>query len=161
MKQIGLMQAISKTRKADKMPLEKRLELQQKRLTEHIAYVKENSPFFSELYSGISPETPLNAFPVTNKLMLMDNYDRWHTDPDISLEKVREFMKNTDNVGRKLDGKYLVFTTSGSTGNPCIVLYDDNAMNVSSAIGITRSFSSGEIMKRFLKAGGKICGSFR
>ena len=48
MKQIGLMQAISETRKADKMPLDKRLELQRKRLTEHIAYVKENSPFPSE-----------------------------------------------------------------------------------------------------------------
>lgn len=160
MKQLGLIQAIGETHKADKMPLEKRLLLQRKRLTEHIEYVKENSPFFSELYSGISPESPLDAFPVTNKLMLMEHFDRWHTDPDVSLEKVREFMTDTDNVGRKLDGKYLVFSTSGSTGNPCIVLYDDNAMNVSSAIGITRSFSSGEVMKRFIKAGGKSAAVF-
>lgn len=33
-------------------------------------------------------------------------------------------------------------------------------MNVSSAIGITRSFLSGEIMKRFLKAGGKSAAVF-
>lgn len=160
MKQIGLMKALGETHKADKMSRDERLLLRQKRLAEHIGYVKENSPFFSELYSGISPESPLDAFPVTNKLMLMENYDRWHTDRSVTLEKVREFMTDTDNVGRKLDGKYLVFSTSGSTGNPCIVLYDDSAMNVSSAIGVIRSFSDGDVMKRFIKAGGKSAAVF-
>lgn len=160
MKQIGLMKAIGETHKADKMSRDERLLLQRKRLTEHIAYVKENSPFFAELYSGISPESPLDAFPVTDKLMLMEHFDRWHTDRTVTLEKVREFMTDIDNAGRKMDGKYLVFTTSGSTGNPCIVLYDDNAMNVTTAIGITRSFSSSDVMKRFIKAGGKSAAVF-
>ena len=54
---------------------------------------------------------------------------------------VAEFMSDFDNVGRKLAGKYLVYTTSGSTGNLCIALYDDSANNVSAATGMLRSFA--------------------
>ena len=64
-------------------------------------------------------------------------------------------MDNKDNIGRKMDDKYLVNTTSGSTGNPAVVLYDETTMNVVSAIAVLRSFARAEDMKKFLKKGKK------
>ena len=83
------------------------------------------------------------------------HFDEWFTDRSITREAVEFFMSDLSNVGKKLNGKYLVYTTSGSTGTPCIILYDDTAINVSSAIGVLRSFARKEDMKSFMQAGGK------
>ena len=88
------------------------------------------------------------------------HFDEWFTDRSITREAVEFFMSDLSNVGKKLNGKYLVYTTSGSTGTPCIILYDDTAINVSSAIGVLRSFARKEDMKSFMQAGGKTLALF-
>lgn len=160
MKQIGLLKAMELTKKADNMTDDERYGLQQRRLRELVAYVKENSPYFSKLYEGTDETTPLSALPVTNKKEMMEHFDEWLTDRSITREQVEYFMSDLSNVGKKLNGKYLVYTTSGSTGNPCIVLYDDTTINVSSAIGVLRSFARKEDMKKFMKSGGKTIALF-
>lgn len=155
MKQIGLLKAMILTYQADKMTKEKRQALQQKRLKELVHYVKENSPYFSKLYKGLDENTSLSQLPPTNKIEMMTHFDEWMTDRSITREKVDHFMSDLSNIGKKLDGKYLVYTTSGSTGNPCIVLYDDTTVNVSSAIGVLRSFARKQDMQKFMKQGGK------
>ena len=155
MKQFGLLKAIALTKKADKMTNDERQNLQQLRLRELIKYAKDNSPYFSKLYEDYDENTPLCDLPVTNKVMMMSNFDEWMTDRVITRKRIDEFMSDLDNVGKKFAGRYLVYTTSGSTGNPCIVLYDDTAINVSSAIGVLRSFAKPEYMKKFIKCGGK------
>lgn len=130
MKTIGLLRAIALIHKADKMTDKERYALQQQRLKELVAYTKEHSPYFSRLYQGINENTPLSSLPVTNKVDMIKHFDEWMTDRTITKEKVDSFMLDISNVGKKLDGKYLVYATSGSTGNPCIMLYDDTAINV-------------------------------
>ena len=85
----------------------------------------------------------------------MEHFDSWMTDRSITRKKVDNFMADISNVGKKMDGKYLVYTTSGSTGNPCIVLYDETTINVSSAISVLRSFARKQDMKAFMKQGKK------
>ncbi len=160
MKKIGLLKALALTRKADKMSSEERAELQQNRLSELIAYVKKNSPYFSELYKNLDEKMPLESFPITTKSDMMNNFDKWMTDTSITREKVENFMSDISNVGTKLDGKYLVYTTSGSTGEPCIMLYDDTTINVSSAIGALRSFARKEDLSAFMKSGKKTMALF-
>ena len=80
MKKLGLIKAMVWTKKADKMTDKERLELQQIRLRELLAYVKENSPYFSKLYKEIDVNAPLCAFPTTNKLELMAHFDEWMTE---------------------------------------------------------------------------------
>lgn len=160
MKQIGLFKAMALTKKADKMTEKERQDLQQKRLQELIAYVKANSPYFAKLYQDLDETMPLSSFPATNKVEMMSHFDEWMTDRSITREKVDGFMSDTSNVGTKLDGKYLVYSTSGSTGNPCIVLYDDTTINVSSAIGVLRSYARKEDMSAFLKSGKKTMALF-
>lgn len=160
MKQLGLLRAMWLTKKADKMTLEQREVLQRKRFQELISYVKENSPYFKEQYRNITLDTPLEEFPVTNKLEMNRHFDEWLTDRNITKQKVETFMEDLENVGRKLEGRYLVYTTSGSTGNPCVVLYDNTTVNVSSAIGVVRSFARRQDMKAFIKSGKKTMALF-
>lgn len=160
MKKIGLFKALLLTKKADKMKNKKRLLLQQKRLQKLVKYVRANSPYFSNLYSGLNDEISLSELPPTNKHQLIQHFNDWFTDRAITKEKVDLFMSDLSNVGKKLDGKYLVYTTSGSTGDPCIVLYDDTAINVSSAIGVLRSFARKSDMQAFMKHGGKTLALF-
>ena len=95
------------------MSATERTALQQKRLRELVSYVKENSPYFAELYKNVDENTPLSEIPVTNKQEMMSNFDKWLTDSSITKAKVEDFMSDVSNVGTKLDGKYLVYTTSG------------------------------------------------
>lgn len=43
---------------------------------------------------------------------------------------MNDFMHDKDNIGRKWQGKYMVVTTSGSTGNPLVMLCDKTVNNV-------------------------------
>ena len=160
MKKISLLKALALTKRADRMGNSERVALQQKRLKELISYVKGNSPYFAELYEHIDENAPLSALPVTNKKEMMTHFDQWITDRSITKAKVEHFMSDISNVGTKLDGKYLVYTTSGSTGNPCVVLYDESTINVSSAIGVIRSFARKEDMTAFIKSGKKTIALF-
>lgn len=160
MKQIGLIKALSLTKAADKMTDKERNALQRQRLKDLVSYVKSRSPYLASLYQGIDENAPLSYLPVTNKAEMMAHFDDWLTDRSITKDKVKQFMSDLSNVGKKLDGKYLVYTTSGSTGNPCIMLYDDTAINVSSAIGVLRSFARKQDIKSFMKSGGKTIALF-
>ena len=160
MKQIGLLRALALTRKANKMSNQERIALQQRRLKELIAYARKNSSYFSKLYKSIDKDCPLSEYPTTNKADMAKHFDEWFTDRSITRDIVDSFMSDLSNVGKKLNGKYLVYTTSGSTGTPCIVLYDDTTINVSSAIGVLRSFARKEDMRLFMQSGGKALALF-
>ena len=160
MKNIGILQAIRLTARADRMTPEERRSLQQQRLRKLLAYVRENSPYLKEKYQDIPADAPLTAYPPSCKQEMMENFDRWMTDPAVTKAGVDAFMADLDNVGRKYLKKYLVYTTSGSTGNPCIALYDDSANNVNAAVGIRRSFARKEDFRKFLRSGGKTMGLF-
>lgn len=160
MKQIGLLKALVLTRRADKMGDQERFALQQRRLRDLIAYVRKNSPYFSKLYQDIDDNCLLSEYPTTNKADMIKHFGEWFTDRSITKEVVDDFMSDLSNVGKKLNGKYLVYTTSGSTGTPCVVLYDDTTINVSSAIGILRGFARKGDMRSFIQSGGKTLALF-
>ncbi len=152
---MNLLKAMYLTHKAEKMSAQERIELQQQRLNDLVAYAKANSPYYKELYKEIGETFSLTDLPATNKVALMENFDNWMTDRNVTKKKVDHFMSDLSNVGKKMDGKYLVYTTSGSTGNPCVVLYDEATINVASAIGVLRSFARRQDMKEFMRQGKK------
>ena len=131
MKQISLLKAMYLTHKAGKMSTPERMRLQQHRLQDLVFYAKENSPYYAELYKDVGEAFSLTDLPTTNKVALMEHFDSWMTDRSITRKKVDNFMADISNVGKKMDGKYLIYTTSGSTGNPCIVLYDETTIIIS------------------------------
>lgn len=76
------------------------------------------------------------------------------------MKKIEAFTNNIENVGHMIDGKYLIFKTSGSTGNPATILYDKQNIDVASAVAAFRTFARKEDFKAFMKNGKRTAGVF-
>ena len=157
---MSLASAMLKTYGKDRVRRERLERLQQRRLRELVRYAKENSPFYRELYRGVGEDFELSDLPPVTKPELMARFDDVVTDRAVTMARVEAFTKDLDNVGRMLDGKYLVFKTSGSTGHPAVVLYDQGAVDVASAVAAFRTFARQEDLKKFMAHGKKTAGVF-
>ena len=157
---MSLLGAMLKTYGKDRAPRETLERLQQKRLRALVRYAREHSPFYGELYKGLGDGWTLSDLPPVTKPELMARFDEVLTDRSVSMARVQAFIQDLDNVGRMLDGKYLVFKTSGSTGHPAVVLYDRGAVDVASAVAAFRTFARREDFKRFMAHGKRTAGVF-
>ena len=148
------------THKARQWSREKIAEVQKKRLRSLVKYARERSPFYQKLYADIGENFSLTDLPPVSKPELMAHFDEVLTDRNITMARIESFTQKLDNIGRMIDGKYLIFKTSGSTGNPAVVLYDNNNIDVSSAVAAFRTFARKEDFRKFMKHGKKTAGVF-
>lgn len=148
------------THSADSWSREKTEKTQRDRLKKLVSYARENSPYYKRLFADVPDDFCLSGLPPTNKPEMMANLDSVMTDRNINMERIEEFTSDTGRVGHMIDGKYLIFKTSGSTGNPAVVLYDRHCIDVSSAIAAFRTFARNEDFKAFMKHGKKTAGVF-
>ena len=155
MKRIGMFRGMKLCADYKKMDAAQREALRAGRLHEMVAWARANSPYYAKLYERLPEQITLHDLPPVTKRELMAHWDEWLTTREVTLADVRAFMKNPDNIGRKLKGKYLVFTTSGSTGNPLIALCDTTANNVMGAINATRAYARAEDLRAFIRRGAK------
>ncbi|MBD8505039.1 phenylacetate--CoA ligase family protein [Hoyosella sp. G463] len=93
------------------------LALQRARLADAVCHARAHSPLFAELYRDL-PDTVTDPglLPITTKPGLMADFDRWTTDRAITRERVEDFLAHPELAGTRFLGKYLVTTTSGTTG---------------------------------------------
>ncbi len=160
MRRTGILKAMKLCRNYEKMNPEQRQIVQTRRLQELVRHARENSPYYRELYRDISDTFSLKDLPPTDKKTLMENWDDWVCDSDLTLDKAEKFMEDKKNIGAKLNGEYLIFTTSGSTGNPLVAVCDKTANNIMGGISAVRSFARKEDLLAFIKRGGKSIGVF-
>jgi phenylacetate-coenzyme A ligase PaaK-like adenylate-forming protein len=125
---LWLLRDISRARKQGRAAIMQR---QRTRLAEMVAFARTHSPYYRELYQGLPEkiEDP-QLLPVTSKKALMANFNDWCTDRDVTIEQVHAFISNPDLIGEHYLGKYLVATTSGTTGTRGIFLLDTHAIAV-------------------------------
>ena len=157
---MNLIRAMIKTHRGGGLSREQLLKSQQKRLQALVRYARKHSPFYESLYRDIGAEFRFAELPAVSKPELMADFDRVVTDRRVTRKRVDAFTEDLEHVGRMLDGKYLVFKTSGSTGNPALVLYDKTCIAVSSAIAAFRTFARQEDYRAFLRHGKKTAGVF-
>lgn len=160
MKKTGILKAMKLCMDYEKMSLEQRTAVREQRLRDIVNHARRNSPYYQNLYRDIPEDFSLADLPPTDKKSLMEHWNDWVCDRELSLEEVERFMEDTDNIGRKLKKKYLIFTTSGSTGNPLVAVYDQTANNIMGGIAACRSYARKEDLKAFMKRGGKSIGVF-
>lgn len=160
MKKISLLKALLLCRQYEKMTEREREALRLRRLREITEHARKNSPFYRRLYRDVPASFRLTDLPPTDKRTLMANWNDWVCDRDLTLEQVERFMEDKRNIGAKLKGKYLVYTTSGSTGVPLVAVCSRNADNVMGGISAARSFARREDLQAFIKRGGKSIGVF-
>ncbi|WP_254546372.1 phenylacetate--CoA ligase family protein [Halomarina pelagica] len=109
-------------------------------LREHLAFVRRQSRFYRDRYADV-PEgtTDLTAYPPVTKPELMDRFDDVVTDTALTVEDLDDFVADHDRIGEPYLGRYPVWTTSGTTGNPGIFVQDRRALAVLSAVGGLRA----------------------
>ena len=157
---MGLFDKMIKTLVGDRRSREKITAVQRKRLTALVNMARERSPFYQKLYADIGNDFALTDLPPVSKPELMAHFDDVLTDRSITMERIDSFTQDLDNVGRMIDDRYLIFRTSGSTGNPAVVLYDKQNIDVSSAVAAFRTFARKEDLRKFMKHGKRTAGVF-
>ncbi len=157
---MGLLDKMLKTCHGDHWSREKIDAVQKKRLNALVKYAKENSPFYAGLYADIGDDFSLADLPPVSKPELMAHFDEVMTDRHITMKRINEYTRDPEHIGRMIDYRYLIFKTSGSTGNPAVVLYDKGNIDVSSAVAAFRTFARKEDFRAFMKHGKKTAGVF-
>ncbi len=160
MKKTGIIKAIMLCRQYDKADAEQREKIRGERLRELVRHARNNSPFYRKLYRDVPEDFRPEDLPAVNKRVLMDNWDDWVCDRELTLAQTERFMADKNNIGKRMKGEYLVFTTSGSTGDPLVAVCDRNADHVMGGISAWRSFARKEDLKAFILRGGKSIGIF-
>ena len=137
----------------------KRIEAKQlKNLRRLIQKSRKKSPYFNKLYAHL-PNTnliKLKDLPVTSKVDLMGEFDNWLTNRSLTLAQAREHMDSMDNLGVPI-GQYAVFRTSGSSGEPAVIVIPSSVVEFIFGITLAR-FSTGQFKtaKKLQKAGTNI-----
>ena len=96
-------------------------------------------PRYAELLAGGDPaRVPLDAFPPTGKHELMERFAESVADPALQLPALRTFLADRAALGQSFLGRYTVWESSGSTGEPGIFVQDAGAMAVYDALEALR-----------------------
>ncbi len=99
---------------------------QRERLGRLVRHARTASPYYRHLYAGLPPDIgDLCALPPVHKRDLMENFDDWVTDPDVTLATLRrDWLSDPRQIGAAYRGRYHVLTTSGTSGEPAVLLHD-------------------------------------
>lgn len=130
--------------------------LQKQKLRRLLHYAYETSPYYRDSFekAGITSNkignTPLSKFPVIDKSVLLSQFDRLVTVPDLKQEEIRRFDEQENPDRKPFNGKYHIVHSSGSTGKPGYFVYDKSAWN-SMLLGIIRGALWNMSMPQILK----------
>jgi phenylacetate-CoA ligase len=104
---------------------------QQARLAELVAFARQYSPYYRQLYRGL-PEhmTDIRRLPPVTKPELMAHFDDWVTDPCVTRAGAVAFAADRSQIGELYLGRYFLCSTSGTTGTPALFVHDQKAMKV-------------------------------
>ena len=137
---------------------------QQKRLCELVAFARANSRFYAEKYCGLPDViTDVRQLPPVTKVELMEHFDDVITDPSIRKADISKYVADLGNIGKPYLGKYMVWTTSGTTGAPGIFLEDKNWDAVITAVNVLRmggEWYTMDVIRGMMKAGGNSASVF-
>lgn len=96
-------------------------------------------PRYRPLLQGRAAESwRLADLPVSDKRSLMQDFDAAVADPAITRASLLDFMRAPEQVGQPFLGRYWVWESSGSSGEPGIYVHDAPAMAVYDALEASR-----------------------
>jgi phenylacetate-CoA ligase len=113
--------------------------VQGRRLRALVRLAVERSPFYREKYRGIDLDRfDLADLPPTNKGELMANFDRAVTDPSVRRADLERFVDDPANVGSLFQGRFAASHTSGSQGQPLLMVQDRKLLELFFGLQMTR-----------------------
>ncbi len=137
---------------------------QHERLNELVKFARANSRFYAEKYRGLPDDiTDVRLLPPVTKVELMEHFDDVVTDPSMRKADVMKYISDLGNIGKPFMGKYMVWTTSGTTGTPGIFLEDKNWDAVITAVNVLRmggEWYTMDVIRGMMKVGGNSASVF-
>ena len=113
--------------------------LQAERLSRLLAWTRRHSRFYAGHWRKVTQrDLRLTDLPHVHKAELMTHFDDWVTDPAVTLEGVEEFIADPGRIGLPFLGRYAIFSSSGTTGVPGLLVHDADSLAVYDALGATR-----------------------
>ena len=109
------------------------------RLDALLAAAARDSPLYRRLLRGRDTSTlALQQLPIMHKATLMGHFDDWVGDPELRLDALRSFIADPARIGEPFLGRYTVWESSGSSGEPGIFVQDAAAMATYDALEALR-----------------------
>ena len=103
----------------------------ERRLAELLRSTVRDSRLYRRLLKGRDPAAwSLHELPIARKPDLMRDFDDWVTDPEVRLDELRRFTADRSRIGDPYLGRYVVWESSGSSGEPGIFVQDTGSMAV-------------------------------
>lgn len=104
---------------------------QRTRLTALLRAAQRDSPLYRGWLAGRDVERlQLDEMPIVRKADLMARFDEWVGDPRLTLNALRRFVSDPAAIGEPFLGRYTVWESSGSSGEPGLFVQDPGAMAV-------------------------------
>lgn len=106
--------------------------LQARRGAAVVRHARTASPYFRSLLREFPDAiNDWSSIPATRKTDLMANFNDWVTDPRLRRDRLeREFLSKPELVGHSYLRRYRIFTTSGTTGSPAVIVHDRTSWTV-------------------------------
>ena len=137
---------------------------QQQRLTELVRFARQHSPYYKAHYQTVPTDfSDISQLPPTTKPELMASFDQWVTDREVTHETAQAFVTDINNLGQDYLGKYYIWTTSGTSGDPAILLHDQHWFNVTSGLSMARvlpTWLNGKVMRGLMQNGARSAAIF-
>jgi phenylacetate-CoA ligase len=140
---------VHRLRRAQRRSPEQVHAVQQARWRHLVQEVSERSPFYRQRLRGIDLGhcQPADIPPLT-KTDMMAHFDELVTDPRIRKADVERFIADPANEGRYYLGRYAVCHTSGSQGQPALVLHDQPQ----ALLGVAAQIARGSVLPGTVRA---------
>ncbi|MEO6747443.1 MAG: AMP-binding protein [Caldimonas sp.] len=112
---------------------------QRRRLAALLKAAATSSPRYRRLLKGRDPASlALQELPIARKAELMNDFERWIGSPDIHLDELRRFVADPARIGTAYLDRYVVWESSGTSGEPAVFVQDADAMAVYDALEALR-----------------------
>jgi phenylacetate-coenzyme A ligase PaaK-like adenylate-forming protein len=137
-------------------PPEEIEQIQRERLQDLLRHARENSHHYAHKFAHIDgSKFELSELPTSTKAELMDNFDQTLTVDDVCRADVEEFFRDESNLGKLFRDKYVLSHTSGSQGQPLLLVQTMENVELLFALQASRgnqeSVGLWEAAKRFMK----------
>jgi phenylacetate-CoA ligase len=123
-----------------RLPAEEIAARRDARLRATIEFARAYSPYYRALYRDLPPTDALvlGELPIVHKRALMQHFDEVVTDAAVTRAGVARFVADPRRIGRPFLGRYAVWSSSGTTGEPGYFVHDGRALAVYDALELLR-----------------------
>jgi phenylacetate-coenzyme A ligase PaaK-like adenylate-forming protein len=128
-----------------RLPVHELAARQRRRIEALLNFARRASPFYRDWYADVpqTADVSLTDLPVLDKRTLMREFDRVSTQQAVKRDAVEAFIADPSRLGSLLAGRFAVWTSSGTTGEPGIFVHDTGALAVYDALESQRFRGAG------------------